>query len=187
MSEEAIPETDPAEAFEAVQQELSMLEIAIKGLIAEHKNAPDYTASLAAISEWQKEINVRLYNIENSKALALSPIEQAKEMIAASQSARDRDQRMIWDARDALTCSLGQVDAMVARGQAVEGRARRERWVAAGGVLAGILLWSVLPGAIVRSLPESWHAPEWMAARTMGMEAEAAGLRMIEAAEADGR
>lgn len=187
MSEDTLPETDPAQAFKAVQQELSMLEKAIKGLIAEHKNAPDYTASLAAISEWQKEINFRLYNIESSKALALSPTEHAKEMIAAAQSARNEDQRMLREASDALTRSLGQVDAMVARGHAIEGRAHRERWIAAGGLLAGILLWSILPGAIVRSLPESWHAPEWMAARMMGMDAEAAGQRMIDATEADSR
>ena len=30
-----------------------------------------------------------------------------------------------------------------------------------GGVLAGILLWSFLPGTIARTVPESWHWPEY--------------------------
>jgi hypothetical protein len=77
---------------------------------------------------------------------------------------------------------------MIERGQAVERQTRRERRIAVGGMLAGILLWSILPGAAVRSLPESWHAPEWMAARMMGLDRAAAGQRTIEAAEkADGR
>ncbi|AMG75792.1 DUF6118 family protein [Sphingopyxis granuli] len=37
-----------------------------------------------------------------------------------------------------------------------------------GGVLAGCLLWSLLPGMIARSVPESWHWPEKIARRTVG-------------------
>lgn len=94
---------------------------------------------------------------------------------------------MLNEARDALARSLGRIDGMIERGQAVERRIEREWMIGIGGLVAGILLWSILPGAIVRSLPESWHAPEWMAARMMGMERAEAGERMIEAAEkADG-
>jgi hypothetical protein len=49
-------------------------------------------------------------------------------------------------------------------------------------VLAGSLLCATLPGAIARSLPASWHVPEWMAARTMNMDQMAAGERMIATA-----
>ncbi|GHC99885.1 hypothetical protein [Novosphingobium pokkalii] len=38
------------------------------------------------------------------------------------------------------------------------------------------------PGAIARSLPASWHVPEWMAARTMNMDQRAAGERLIATA-----
>jgi len=187
ITEDALSETEPAEAFEEVRRELSMLESAIKGLTAERKNAPDYTATLADIAEGLKATNVRLHRIEQSRALALSPVEMAKEINAAAEAIRSQDRRMLTDARDVLARSLGQVDGMIGRGQAVAGRARREGWIAAGGVLAGIVLWSILPGAVIRSLPESWHAPEWMAARIMGLEGEAACQRMIEAAEkADG-
>lgn len=51
-----------------------------------------------------------------------------------------------------------------------------------GGLLAGILLWSFLPGMIARSAPESWHWPESMAARTIGLPMGEAGARILESA-----
>jgi hypothetical protein len=182
-----VPDTDPAQAFEEVRRELSMLESAIKGLTAERKNAPDYSVTLAEMKHVLPSIDARLDQIEHSKVLALSPVELAKEINAAAETVRSQDRRLLAEARDALARSLGQVDGMIGRGQAVAGRAHRECWIAAGGTLAGILLWSILPGAVVRSLPESWHASEWMAARMMGMGQVEAGKRMIETAgNADG-
>jgi hypothetical protein len=173
-------ETDPAEAFEEVRRELSMLESAIKGLTAARENTPDYSVTLGGMAQALAAIEARLHRIENSKTLALSPMELEKEISAAAEAARSQDRQMLGDARDALVRSLGQIDAMIERGQAVERRTRLEWMIGAGGVLAGILLWSILPGAVVRSLPESWHAPEWMAARMMGGEPTAARQRMIK-------
>jgi hypothetical protein len=68
---------------------------------------------------------------------------------------------------------------MIARGR---GAAEQEIQVilfCLGGFLSGILLWTTLPGAVARSLPESWHVPERMAARMMGMKQIDAGRRMI--------
>ena len=188
MHEDALPHTDPAEAFEDVRRELSMLHSAVKGLTAARKEAPDYSATLGEMQEGLSVIDARLAAIETSKALALSPVELAKEINAAAEAVRLEDRRTLGEAHDALARSLGRIDAMIERGRAAGHQTQRERWIAAGGMLAGILLWSILPGAVVRSLPESWHAPEWMAARMMGLERAAAGQRMIEAAEdADGR
>jgi len=173
-------ETDPAEAFEEVRRELSMLESAIKGLTAARENTPDYSVTLGGMAQALAAIEARLHRIENSKTLALSPMELEKEISAAAEAARSQDRQMLGDARDALVRSLGQIDAMIERGQAVERRTRLEWMIGAGGVLVGILLWSILPGAVVRSLPESWHAPEWMAARMMGGEPTAARQRMIK-------
>ena len=44
---------------------------------------------------------------------------------------------------------------------------RRLKWAAGGGLLAGCLLWAVLPGFIARILPASRHLPERIAARTV--------------------
>jgi hypothetical protein len=45
-----------------------------------------------------------------------------------------------------------------------------------------MLIWSMLPGTIARSLPESWHVPEWMASRTMARDMKAAGERLLSIA-----
>lgn len=89
------------------------------------------------------------------------------------------DARLHQAARDTLAQSIGRLDGIVERGQAVD-RLQRTRLIHAGsGLLAGMLIWSFLPGAIARSLPESWHVPEWMAARTLGLEEKAATRRMV--------
>ena len=183
MTEEHTPETEAAAAFERVGDELSLLRSAIKGLTAAREKAPDYSATLGEMVQALNSLDVRLQQIEQSRALSLSPAKLAEEISAAAGVARAQDQNMLAEARDALNQSLGWINGMIKRGQAVERRTEREWVIAVGGLLAGILLWSILPGAVVRSLPESWHAPEWMAARMMGVEAEVAGQRLIEAAD----
>jgi hypothetical protein len=181
--EDTPPDIDPAEAFEDIRRQLCMVHSAVEGLTAMRKKAPDYTTTLGAMQQGLGVIGDRLAHIEASRALSLSPVELAKEITAAAETARLQDRQMLGDARDALARSLGRIGGMIERGQAVERQTQRERRIAVGGILAGILLWSILPGAIVRSLPESWHAPEWMAARMMGVEPADAGQKMIDAAE----
>lgn len=57
--------------------------------------------------------------------------------------------------RDTMSRSIGQLDGMVKRAQLSDQHVRRMAWIAAGGSLVGILLWSILPGAIARPLPAS--------------------------------
>jgi hypothetical protein len=182
-----VPETDPAAAFEEVRRELSMLESAIKGLTAARENAPDYSLTLGDMGQSLAAIEGRLHRIEKSKALALSPVELAKEINTAAEAVRSHDRQTLAEASDALNRSLGWINGMIHRGQAVDRRSEREWLIGAGGVIVGILLWSILPGAVIRSLPASWHAPEWMAARMMGVERAAAGPKVIEAAKAGSR
>jgi hypothetical protein len=187
MTEEPTPETDAADAFERVCSELSLLHSAIEGLTAAREKMPDYSATLGDMAQALRSLDTRLQQIEQSRALSLSPVALADEINAAAGGVRAQDQKMLAEARDALTRSLGWINNMIHRGQAVERRNQREWMIGLGGLLAGTLLWSILPGAVVRTLPESWHAPEWMAARMMGMDRAEAGKRMIETAKADRR
>lgn len=183
MTKEPDPDVDAADAFERVCSKLSLLHSAIEGLTAARERSPDYSATLGSMAEALRLLDARLEHIEHSRALSLSPVALADEINAASRASRVQDEKMLAEARDALNRSLGWVNAMINRGQAVERRSERELVIGVGGFLAGILLWSVLPGAVVRSLPESWHAPEWMAARIMGVDYAEAGKRMMQAAQ----
>lgn len=178
-------ELDPAEAFEGIRRELSLLHRAIEGLTAARENIPDYSATLGEIAETLEATCEGLERVEQSPAVALTPATMAQELLKASAAARAEDRQALQAAQTALQRSVGHVDGIVKRGQAADGQRNRLIQAAAGGVLAGVLLWSFLPGVIARTLPESWHVPEWMAARTMGLEQREAGERMIETAQLD--
>jgi hypothetical protein len=62
---------------------------------------------------------------------------------------------------------------------------RRRLWqYAGGGALAGLLLWSFLPGTIARAVPEKWYWPERTAARMIGEPSRwDAGARLIQAVD----
>ncbi|MGV2497473.1 DUF6118 family protein [Pelagerythrobacter aerophilus] len=183
MTDQAIPGTDAADAFGEVRSELTLLHSAVQGLTAAREKTPDYSATLGEMADRLNDLNVRLYHIEKSRALSLSPAALADEINAAAGAVRAQDRKMLEEASGALNRSLGWINGMINRGQAVERRIEREWMIGVGGMFAGMLLWSILPGLVVRSLPESWHAPEWMAAQMMGMDKAEAGKRLVEAAE----
>jgi len=78
--------------------------------------------------------------------------------------------------------SIGQIDAITMRGQAADDQVRWLVWAGVGGFLVGIIFWAIFPGMIARALPQDSHVPEWMAAKTMGMDQRAAGVRMVATA-----
>lgn len=159
-----------------------MLHRAIEGLTAARENIPDYTATLGEIAETLEATCEGLERVEQSPGVTLTPAILAQELIKASAAVRAEDRQALQTAQTALQRSIGHVDGIVKRGQAVDRQQDKLFQAASGGLLAGVLLWSFLPGVAARALPESWHVPEWMAARTMGMEQHEAGQRMVQTA-----
>lgn len=60
---------------------------------------------------------------------------------------------------------------------------RRLVWAAGGVALAVALLMCFLPGTIARAMPERWHWPEHMAARTLRLDRWDAGERLLATAD----
>jgi hypothetical protein len=175
---ETVPADDITEAFEALRREVSLTRSAVEGLTAARERIPDYSVTLGQMVDALKANGAGIGRIEGSPAVRLTPAVLVQEIIKASSDVRAEDARRLDDAREAIARSVGWIDGIVERGQAADRQSDRMMWSAAGGLLAGIALWSVLPGALARSLPESWHVPEWMAARTIGMNEAAAGERL---------
>jgi len=169
---------DPAEAFEALRREVALLHSAIQGLTAARENIPNYSPTLARMQKQLEESNGYLDNLAKKPGLQLTPRSLVADINQASKDARAEDARLIHDAQASLQRSVGHIDGIVKRGQAADRQQQRLLQAGAGGLAAGILLWSILPGAIARHLPDSWHVPEWMAARTMGMSMKDAGQRL---------
>ncbi len=159
---------ETAIAFEDLRAEISLLRRAVEGLTAARERMPDYTPTLGSMMAQLKTTQEALQRIERSPAVALTPIELTKQIVQAAANARVDDARKLDEARDTIARSIGRIDGIVERGQSVEGQSRLLRRSCAATAMATILLWSVLPGAIARSLPASWHVPEWMAARIIG-------------------
>ncbi len=186
---ESAPADDITEAFEALRGEVSLTRRAVEGLTAARERVPDYSATLGKMAEALTQAAEGIDRIERSPANRLSPGAMADEIRKASTDARAEDHALLRETRDALMRSIGRVDGIVERGQAADHQLRRVIWAGAGGAVGGMLLMAILPGALARSLPTSWHVPEWMAARTIGLDQRAAGERMIatsETSDADG-
>jgi len=179
---QADPTDDISQAFEALRGEVSLTRVALEGLTAARERMPDYSVTLGQMAQTLKAAAVGIDAIERSPAVNLSPTALSAEIVTASVDARAEDRALLINARDALFRSIGRIDGIVERGRAADRQWRRVIWAAVGGALGGVLLMSILPGAVARSLPADWHVPEWMAARTIGLDQRQAGARMIDTA-----
>uniref|UniRef100_UPI0035CC4F79 DUF6118 family protein n=1 Tax=uncultured Sphingomonas sp. TaxID=158754 RepID=UPI0035CC4F79 len=180
------PTDDISSAFEALRGEVSLTRLAVEGLTAARERIPDYSVTLGQMAQALKAATNGIERIERSPAVSLSPTAMTAELVKASVEARAEDRTLLTHTRDALARSIGRVDGIVERGQSADRQWERVLWAAGGGAFAGILLMSILPGAVARSLPASWHVPEWMAARTMGMDQREAGARLLNNAPKPG-
>jgi hypothetical protein len=179
------PTSDIARALEDLRAEMSYTRHAVEGLTAVRERTPDYAPTLGAITAQLETLQSTLDQIVRSPAIALTPATLTVEIMKAATAARAEDARKLDETRETLSRSIGRIDSIVQRGQAADGQRRRLARCCAGSMIAGMMLWSVGPGAIARALPASWYVPEWMAARTMGTDMATAAQRLHEARSMD--
>ena len=179
--------SDIAQAFEDLRREVSLTRLAVEGLTAARERIPDYDPTLGSMSEALKASLAHLDRIERSPAVRLSPDAMVAEIVKASAVARAEDVRLLREAGNTLSHAIGRVDGIVERGQSVEGHKRRLIQTGVGGLVLGMLVWAVLPGAVVRSLPRSWAMPERMAARMLRLDMWDAGQAMMAKADPERR
>lgn len=187
MTDADEPDQEITAAFEALRREICLTRSAVEGLTAARERLPDYSVTLAKMNETLAAQRSAIERLATSPAIQLSPAALSQEITKAAQTTRAEDARRLEAADQAMHQAIGWIDGIVKRGQAADRQKRRLVWAAITGVLAGVLLWAVLPGAIARRLPERWHVPEWMAARTMGMNEKAAGRRLVTVAKLDAK
>jgi hypothetical protein len=103
----------------------------------------------------------------------------AERIAAAAAEVRAEDSATIHQARDRIDKAAGRMELPADKAATFREQCRHLLWVAIGGLLAGMLLWPVLPGFIARIMPTSWYWPERMAARTLNLDRWAAGARLL--------
>jgi len=176
--------TDPAaEAFARLEGELALMRRAVQHLAAERADIviPDYGATLTDMAKRMGAISESLKGMACHPAMQMTPDSIGNRIAAAAEAARRSDQDRITQARSDLSHAAQEMRGVTAQARTAAEQRQQVYHVAGGAMLAGILLWSFLPGTIARAMPESWHWPERMAARLVGASSRwDAGARMMQ-------
>jgi hypothetical protein len=168
-----VPEAagDPAaEAFARLEGELALMRRAVQHLAAERADIviPDYGATLTDMAKRMGAMSESLKGMAGHPAMQMTPDSIGNRIAAAAEAARRSDQDRISQARSDLNHAAQEMRSVTAHARTAAEQRQQLYQVAGGALLAGILLWSFLPGTIARAMPESWHWPERMAARMVG-------------------
>lgn len=162
-SPEEPPEPDPAtRAFTRLEGEMALMRRAVEHMATEKAeiDIPDYSSTLTEMAK-------RLVAIEGKPAMKITPEDMAARIAAAATEARREDRIALAEAKKQHGEAAHALRGLVDTATTIREQRRRLKWAAGGGLLAGMLLWSILPGFVARILPTSWHLPERIAARTV--------------------
>ena len=174
---------DPAtEAFTRLEGEMAMMRRAVEHLATEKSeiDIPDYSKTLGEMAN-------RLVSIERQPAMQMTPEDFEARMTAAAARARSDDEVLIVAAKRERGEAIRDLRAIIGTANSIYEQKRLRWWYVGGGLLAGCLLWTVLPGFVARILPTSWHLPERIAARTVREPTLwDAGTRLMQAGNPEG-
>lgn len=177
------PEADPAaQAFTRLGEKVDLLEAAITGLAAKREGRPDYTETLGEIASRLDRMCDAINILARRPAMQITPDAMAEKIEAAGAKARQEDGAAIKEARERIDKAASRMECLAGTIATIREQRRRLLWAAGGGLLAGMLLWSFLPGVILRTLPQGWHMPENMARHIVGEPTLwEAGTRLLRA------
>jgi hypothetical protein len=114
--------------------------------------------------------------------MQLTPESIGKRIEVVALAAQRVDQERIEQAQKDSRQVTQELRAALAQARTADEQRRRLWQGFGGGALAGIFLWSFLPGTIARVVPASWHWPERMATRMVGQPTPwNAGIQMMQA------
>jgi len=178
------PPDPAAQAFAQLRGEVALLRRAVEQLASERADIvlPDYSATLGKIALTLGEIGGDMQQMASSPALDMTPDSFAQRIDAAAQAARRTDHAAQIEARERLDKATTDMRQIIGIARTFDEQRRRLAWVGGGALLAGMLLWSFLPGVVLRALPQAWHMPEAMAAHIVGEPTLwEAGVRLMRA------
>lgn len=182
-------ESDPAaEAFARLEGELALMRRAVQHLAAERADIviPDYGGTLTDMAKRMGAISESLKGMAGHPAMQMTPHSIGNRIAAAAETARRTDHDRITQAREDLHHAAQAMCSVTTHARTAAEQRQQLYQVAGGALLAGILLWSFLPGTIARAMPDSWHWPERMAARMVGAPSRwDAGARLMQSDSAE--
>ncbi len=175
---------DPAaEAFVRLEGELALMRRAVQHLAAERADIviPDYGATLTEMAKRMGAISDSLKDMAGHPAMQMTPDSIGNRIASAAEAARRSDHDRISQARNDLHHATQEMRSVTTHARTAAAQRQQLYQVAGAALLAGVMLWSFFPGTIARTMPESWHWPERMAARLVGESTRwDAGARLMK-------
>ena len=142
---------DPAQAFEDLRAEVSVLRRAIEALPAAiRENRPaDYSADLGVLGKGLDEISEQLETITKSPALMMNPAQQGESIAKAGNNlVREATQRLN-DATRTMEGEREQLSRIVGQAWAHDRQFKMMCWIGGGAIAIGLVMSpfiaSVLP------------------------------------------
>ncbi len=195
-TEEVEEAGDAARAFEDLRAEVSVLRRAVEQLPAawSANKAPDYTPSLAAITQGLQEVSERIEDIEDHPALKLTP---AQHLASIAHCGNEVVGNAVRRLDEATGSAQQQAQALADMTGVARTRRQQRKWLVITG-MATLALGIVTSPFIAARLPFGWNGrvaalvmrtDRWRAAEAL-MRADdpnswAAALAMVDLGKAN--
>jgi hypothetical protein len=178
---------DATRAFNEVRDRLAGLTRAVDSMAGEWKALaiPDYQPTLEKMADTLAANGETLDTLSEMPALRMGHDELGAAIINAGKNARAEDHNAIAAATATMESEAKALRAALATARSATDQRKLIHRFAVGAFLSGALFWSISGGFGARLIPESWHLPERMAARTLRLDRWEAGQRLMETANAD--
>ena len=173
---------DPAQAFEDLRAEVSVLRRAIEALPGawEDSRPPDYTPSLGTIAQGMATVESRLAGIEKHPALRLTP-EQHQQAVAQVGNVlmREAVQKLDRAAQDAER-ERHQLAGLIGTVRKQDEQRNWLLWAASGALVVGLLVSPFVAGVL------PFGGDSAVAAVIMNADRWNAGIALMQAGSPDG-
>jgi hypothetical protein len=179
--------SDAAIEFAAMSRKLALVLAAQEGFAArlQELHGRDYSDDLAKIYARQEEVGTALRALAETPAMRVSLKEVAAGIERASEAVRGKDQQALMQGQAAFIQAAQDMKQVVASARSAVVQKKWLAGAAGGGLLLGMILFAILPGAIARSMPATWLWPEKRATKAMGLDGWQAGDRLMRVSNPD--
>jgi hypothetical protein len=177
---------DPAsKAFDRLRREVTTMRLAVEHLAdAPGKiEIPDYTATLTQIDVRITATHKALRTLADRPAIALTPEVLAQKIAAAGVEAR-RVEQAAFDKATSTFVTLGrELSSVTASARTARQQFKEKLWFGSGGILAGMMLATIILDVGSALAPTSWHWPEKRAVHVLDRDMWDAGERLQAVAD----
>jgi hypothetical protein len=179
------PASDAAAAFDDLRQEVKLLRKAVAAWVDEQHEPPDYSATLAKLTENSSRTVKSVAWLVQQPAMGLTPDKLAKDIQAAGESARKADHGLIIEARSGLNSARDAFSIWTAQARTADLQKKRLMQVAAIAGAVSFALGLGLPLKVIRAAPQGWGWRERAAALVIDANRWEAGQRLLKSADPD--